>query len=79
MTDVPEGFPMRLPKEALVGLDGLEPDEAPPAKAPGKTPPTPLTLSAESSARLKAEIERAGGREVCFLARVDDEMPVLAP
>ena len=48
MTDVPEGFPMRLPKEALVGLDGLEPDEAPPAKAPGKTPPTPLTLSARA-------------------------------
>ena len=79
MTDVPEGFPMRLPKEALVGLDGLEPDETPPAKAPGKTPPTPLTLSAESSARLKAEIERAGGREVCFLARVDEDRVIHEP
>jgi len=70
---------MRLPKEALVGLDGLEPDETPPAKAPGKTPPTPLTLSAESSARLKAEIERAGGREVCFLARVDEDRVIHEP
>ena len=70
---------MRLPKEALVGLDGLEREEAPPAKAPSKTPPTPLTLAAESSARLKAEIERAGGREVCFLARVDEGRPLADP
>ena len=70
---------MRLPKEALVGLDGLEPEEAPPAKAPSKTPPTPLTLSAESAERLKAEIERAGGREVCFLARVDEDRVVREP
>ncbi|MCH7533291.1 MAG: DEAD/DEAH box helicase [Gemmatimonadetes bacterium] len=83
MTDVPEGFPMRIPKEALVGLDGLdgvdglEPEAAPPR--PAATPPTPLTLSGESSARLKAEIERAGGREVCFLARVDEDRVVREP
>jgi ATP-dependent DNA helicase DinG len=72
---------MRLPKEALVGLDGLEPDAVlpAPAKAPSKPPPTPLTLSAETSARLKAEIERAGGREVCFLARVDEDRVVREP
>jgi ATP-dependent DNA helicase DinG len=72
---------MRLPKEALVGLDGLEPDAVlpAPAKVPSKPPPTPLTLSAETSARLKAEIERAGGREVCFLARVDEDRVVREP
>jgi ATP-dependent DNA helicase DinG len=77
VTDVPEGFPMRIPKEALVGFDGLEPEaEAPQAS---KTPPTPLTLSVESAARLRAEIERAGGREVCFLARVDEDRVVREP
>ena len=81
MADVPEGFPMRLPKEALVGLDGLEPEVALPgsAQAPSKPPPTPLTLSNESAARLRAEIERAGGREVCFLARVDEGRVVREP
>jgi ATP-dependent DNA helicase DinG len=72
---------MRIPKEALVGLDGLEPGATPrgPAQAPTKTPPTPLTLSAESTARLREEIERAGGREVCFLARVDGDRVVREP
>ena len=62
VTDVPEGFPMRLPREVLVGLDGLDTEENPsrPAATPPRLPatsPAPLTLSAESSARLKAEIE----------------------
>jgi ATP-dependent DNA helicase DinG len=71
---------MRLPKEVLVGLDGLDPDEeAPDAKARSKPPPTPLSLSSESSARMRAEIERAGGREVCFLARVDEQRVVREP
>ena len=84
---------MRIPKETLVGLDGLEPEAPPPdfdGLEPGATPhslsqtptkptPTPLRLSAESSARLRTEIERAGGREVCFLARVDEERVVCEP
>ena len=53
---IPEGFPVRLPKEA-----------------------TPLTLSAEAALRIRAEIERAGGREVCFLASVDEARVVRDP
>jgi ATP-dependent DNA helicase DinG len=91
---MPEGFPVRLPKEALVGLDGLEQDEAEPAE--GRAPPAsragvlaeagvtraaprPLTLSAEAAARIRSEIERAGGREVCFLASVDEGRVVHDP
>ena len=75
---------MRLPREVLVGLDGLDTEENPsrPAATPPRLPatsPAPLTLSAESSARLKAEIERAGGREVCFLAHVDEGRVVREP
>jgi ATP-dependent DNA helicase DinG len=85
--DIPEGFPLRLPKEALVGLDGLEPEGAespdgpgPPASRAGalggigatRVAPAPLTLSQEAAARIRAEVGRAGGREVCFLASVDE-------
>jgi ATP-dependent DNA helicase DinG len=34
--------------------------------------PAPLTLSQEAAARIRAEVGRAGGREVCFLASVDE-------
>ena len=74
---IPEGFPLNLPKQVLAGLDGLEPTgEAPEARF---TPPTPLTLSPEASAQLRAEIARAGGREVCFLAAVDADRVVRDP
>ena len=68
--NVPEGFPVTLPREALVGLDGLEPsDEEPRAPKPAVVP---LTLSPETALYVRSEIARAGGREVCFLASVDE-------
>jgi len=66
--EIPEGFPLRPPQGVLVGLDGLEP-EPPRRTAP---PPTPLRLSPEARAKIRDEVVRAGGREVCFLATVDE-------
>jgi len=74
---IPEGFPLSLPKEALAGLDGLEPTDDEPE--PRFTPPTPLTLSPGAAAHLRSEIIRAGGREVCFLAAVDADRVVRDP
>ena len=64
----------------LVGLDGLDepPEELPPEQA-AKKPRKRLTLSDESAAKLRDEIERAGGREVCFLASVDGDRVVRDP
>jgi ATP-dependent DNA helicase DinG len=76
--EIPEGFPLTLPKEVLVGLDGLD-VEQPKTSPPAPTPSTPLTLSGECAAVLRFEIERAGGREVCFLAEVDDQRVVRDP
>ena len=73
---MPEGFPVRLPEEVLAGLDGLVPE---PALRRPAAPPTPLKLSAECRERLRAEIARAGGREVCFLATVDESRTVHDP
>ena len=39
----------------------------------------PLTLSADAARRIRVEIERAGGREVCFLASVDEARVVRDP
>ena len=83
-SEIPEGFPITLPREALAGLDGLEPDDSPDSGQPGvggdpraQGPAArPLTLSAEAASRIRSEIERAGGREVCFLAEVDEERVV---
>ena len=77
--DIPEGFPIRLPREALVGLDGFEPDEDAAEAAPRTAPDVPLTLSPASAAKIRQEIERAGGREVCFLATVDEQRVVHDP
>ncbi len=76
--DVPEGFPIRLPAQVLVGVDGLEPEED---ESRGRTraAPVPLTLAPDTTARIRAEIEKAGGREVCFLASVDEERIVRDP
>ena len=86
--EIPEGFPLRLPREALVGLDGLieEDDGGDEPGAPGsdaaregpalRPAPRALTLSDDAVARIRHEIERAGGREVCFLAEVDEERVV---
>lgn len=78
--DIPEGFPIHPDRAVLAGLDGLEPedDEAPPTKE-GRTPLRPLRLTREARARVRVEIERAGGREVCFLAEVDGRRRVHDP
>ncbi len=69
---------MRLPKEALAGLDGLE--ELEPPGRPARDPSLPdLTLAREAAAKIRAEIARAGGREVCFLASVDEARVVREP
>ena len=84
-SEIPEGFPITLPAAALAGLDGLDPDDLDGGPFPGegkeKARPAqlPLTLSPASTKRLRAEIERAGGREVCFLADVDDKRVVHTP
>ena len=77
---------MTVPARALVGLDGLEPEEdlvdevaAGSDENDGPPPVVPLSLSPEAASRLRGEIERAGGREVCFLADVDEERVVRAP
>ena len=83
-SEIPEGFPITLPREALAGLDGLDPDDDPVGGRPGAgdgsrsddAATRPLTLSAEAASRIRTEIERAGGREVCFLADVDEERVV---
>lgn len=72
---------MTLPEGAfLVGLDGLEEHE-PEEKPGGRTggPARELTLAPESAARIRAEVRRAGGREVCFLATVDEARVVQNP
>jgi ATP-dependent DNA helicase DinG len=82
-SEIPEGFPITLPREALVGLDGAEDpeepevvgDDASPASR-GRAPVRPLSLSPEAAARIRHEVERAGGREVCFLADVDEQRVV---
>jgi len=90
-SEIPEGFPITLPKEALAGLDGLDPEDEldqdsggwPPGRVAGtgetSGPVRSLTLAPNTTARLRAEIERAGGREVCFLASVDADRVVQAP
>ncbi|MDT8369273.1 MAG: helicase C-terminal domain-containing protein [Longimicrobiales bacterium] len=58
----------------LVGVDGLD------EETPAPPPPDPgcrLVLAPESAERIRAEIARAGGREVCFLAEVDSDRSVV--
>lgn len=77
---IPQGFPVRIPRAVLAGLDGLEPEGGDaPAPRKQKGSPRPLRLTREAQARIRAEIERAGGREVCFLAEVDAKRWIHAP
>ena len=65
------------PSRALAGLDGLdEIPEGPPRPLPGAVA---LRLSPEAAEKIRFEIDRAGGREVCFLATVDADRTVVAP
>jgi len=82
--DVPGGFPLHPERAVLVGLDGLEPEEAEPTSGGGAgkkrdRPRRPLSLGSETAQRIRTEIERAGGREVCFLASVDADRVVREP
>jgi ATP-dependent DNA helicase DinG len=70
------------------GVDGRRPGraEGEPGEEAGagrrgrrRAPLRPLTLSPDAAGRLRAEIERAGGREVCFLATVDADRVVHEP
>lgn len=72
---------MTLPVHALAGFDGAEdePDRGGEPEPTERPSPRPLRLSADASKRLKAEIARAGGREVCFLAEVDEDRVIHSP
>ncbi|MEQ1856489.1 MAG: helicase C-terminal domain-containing protein [Longimicrobiales bacterium] len=82
---IPEGFPLRRPAGplagALFGVDGLDDSEASgTAPRPVRDPSLPdLALAPEAAARIRDEIARAGGREVCFLASVDETRVVRSP
>jgi ATP-dependent DNA helicase DinG len=72
---------MDLERAAIAGLDGLEPEEASPTTA-GKGRSRPiraLRLSRDAADRVREEIARAGGREVSFLASVDEDRVVRDP
>jgi ATP-dependent DNA helicase DinG len=75
---IPEGFPIRPGRAFLVGVDGLEPEDEPSPPRRRKTT-RPLRLTKDAQARVRAEIERAGGREVCFLADVDEQRRIHDP
>ncbi len=78
--EIPEGFPLRPDRSLLAGLDGLEPETAEDAPNPDRSAGLrPLVLSEATAERIRREIERAGGREVCFLATVDAERVVHEP
>ncbi len=67
-----------LPAAALAGLDGT--DASVPSLATGpSTELPPLELDHAASERIRREIERAGGREVCFLALVGPDRVVREP
>lgn len=68
---------MRRRPLPLAGLDGL--DVEGPALPPPPEEGRGLRLSPAAAARIRAEIERAGGREVCFLAPVDGARVVHDP
>ena len=61
-----------LPAAALAGIDGAEAPSPQLATGPAPELP-PLQLSPDAAERVRREIARAGGREVCFLALVTPE------
>jgi ATP-dependent DNA helicase DinG len=77
----PEGFPVHPGRAVLAGLDGLDPaaEEDAPSKPARRKRLRALTLDGDAARRIREEIERAGGREVCFLADVDERRRVHDP
>ncbi len=81
-SEIPEDFP--VPREAPFGLGGLDTDDgvshgSNDLEGPERTFAAPISLSAEAARAMSAEISRAGGREVCFLADVDERRVVQDP
>lgn len=79
---LPEGFPAHPGRAVLAGLDGLDGDGPRGEEAHSGRPAAPgppLVLAPEAAARVREEVARAGGREVCFLAEVDAERVVHRP
>jgi len=62
----------------LAGLDGFDDSDAQEARR-ARPAARPLTLSDGAATLIRSEIARAGGREVCFLATVDDRRTVHDP
>tara|TARA_B100000959_G_scaffold230226_1_gene246153 strand:- start:5222 stop:7837 length:2616 start_codon:yes stop_codon:yes gene_type:complete len=75
--NLPEGFPVRFSDERISGKNEFGLDD--PRDPPASSSQNPLTLSSASQATIRAEIEKAGGREVCFLAEVDDVRVIQDP
>ena len=67
-----------LPAAVLAGLDGTERAAVVPGRGPPRGLP-PLSLAADAAEQIRREIKRAGGREVCFLARVTPERMLTDP
>ena len=67
-----------LPVIALAGLDGADGSTAP-VPVGSSRDLQPLRLDEQAAARIRREIERAGGREVCFLALVGQDRVVVDP
>ena len=67
-----------LPAAALAGLDGIELEPSPLPPTPS-TDLSPLRLHPDTATRIRQEIERAEGREVCFLALVGPDRFLLEP
>ena len=81
-SEIPEDFPAK--RDVRLKLGSLETekvisDRSNPEKEGEPVSIQPLSLSNEAVRGLRAEIARAGGREVCFLAEVDEQRVVHGP
>lgn len=76
--EFPEGFPIRIPTEALASPYRPEEEGLPEPISSGVLN-NPVTLSGEASSQIRAEVARAGGRKVSFLAEIDEQGVVRNP
>ena len=81
-SDIPEDFPVS--REASFGLGRLDADDrvsrgSDRVEGREEALAVPVSLSPEAARTISAEISRAGGREVCFLADVDERRVVQDP